>query len=433
MNTTPRLSIGLPVYNGGRYLAKALDSLLGQSYQDFEIIIADNASTDDTSELCRDYESRDQRIRYFRQPRNIGSSPNHNFVVEVARGGLFKWASYDDLYGRELLERCVEALDEHPEVVLAHSWTANIDESDTVFAAPEYALATDGATAPERFRSILFGSGGDDIYAVMRTSTLRRVLPQDSYHHAEHPIVAALSLHGPFHLVSDWLYFRRDHPQQAERACSTMRSRCANMDPRRARQAAAPGGPSLRGIPLGICDGYPWSPLDVGRTAEVLPDPHAMVRRTGNQPAHSSEDRHGGRSPRPAQRRDGRRGLQPLPPAELADLPQPAERGRQSLIEIDRAIAQPPVGLRILELVSARPRLCRTVFPHSRKRWLSVGKPQGARRSPRNDRWGPAPGQHVSSGADTDQGQSSPSAEKGATVGTTRAGSRHECRIGRDE
>jgi glycosyltransferase involved in cell wall biosynthesis len=240
MSTTPRLSIGLPVYNGGRYLPKALDSLLGQSYQDFEIIIADNASTDETSELCRDYESQDQRIRYFRQPRNIGSSPNHNFVVTVARGSLFKWASYDDLYGRELLERCVEALDERPEVVLAHSWTANIDESDAVFAAPVYALATDGATAPERFRSILFGTGGDDIYAVMRTSTLRRVLPQDSYHHAEHPIVAALSLHGPFHLVPDWLYFRRDHPQQAERACSTMRSRCANMDPRRADRLRHP-------------------------------------------------------------------------------------------------------------------------------------------------------------------------------------------------
>jgi len=234
MSTAPRLSIGLPVYNGGRYLAKALDALLGQSYEDFELIISDNASTDDTPEICRHYERLDARIRYCRQPRNIGSSPNHNFVVEAARGELFKWASYDDLYARELLERCVEALDEHPEVVLAHSWTAAIDSSDAVFAASVYPLATGAATAPERFRSILFGSGGDDIYAVMRTSTLRRVLPQDSYHHAENPIVAALSLHGPFHQVPDWLYFRRDHPQQAERACTTMRARCVNMDPRRA-------------------------------------------------------------------------------------------------------------------------------------------------------------------------------------------------------
>jgi glycosyltransferase involved in cell wall biosynthesis len=236
----PRLSIGLPVYNGGRYLAKSFDALLGQSYGDFELIVSDNASTDDTSDICRDYESRDARIRYYRQPRNIGSSPNHNFVAEVARGELFKWASYDDLYARELLARCVDALDERPDAVLAHSWTANIDETDAVFAAPMYPLTTDGATAPERFRSVLFESGGDDIYAVMRTDILRRVLPQDSYHHAEHPVVAALSLYGPFLQVPDWLFFRRDHPEQAERACTSVRSRCANMDPRRADRLRHP-------------------------------------------------------------------------------------------------------------------------------------------------------------------------------------------------
>jgi glycosyltransferase involved in cell wall biosynthesis len=240
MSTAPRLSIGLPVYNGGRYLAKSLDALLGQSFGDFELIISDNASTDDTSDICRDYENQDARIRYRRQPHNIGSSPNHNFVVDVARAELFKWASYDDLYARELLERCVGALDNHPDAVLAHSWTANIDETDTVCTAPKYPLTTDAAKAPERFRSVIFGSGGDDIYAVMRTSTLRRVLPQDSYHHAENPVVAALSLHGRFVQVPDWLYFRRDHPQQAERACTTLRARCANMDPRRADRLRHP-------------------------------------------------------------------------------------------------------------------------------------------------------------------------------------------------
>jgi glycosyltransferase involved in cell wall biosynthesis len=240
MSTTPRLSIGLPVYNGGKYLARSIDALLGQSYGDFELIISDNASTDDTSEICRDYQSQDARIRYRRQFRNIGSSPNHNFVVDAARGELFKWASYDDLYARELLEQCVDALDAHSDAVLAHSWTANIDDTDTVFATPRYPLATDGVMAPERFRSVLFGSGGDDIYAVMRTSVLQRILPQDSYHHAENPIVAALSLHGRFVQVPDWLYFRRVHPQQAEQACTTMRARCANMDPRRADRIRHP-------------------------------------------------------------------------------------------------------------------------------------------------------------------------------------------------
>ncbi len=240
MSGVPRLSIGLPVYNGDRYLANAIEALLGQSYPDFELIISDNASTDKTPEICRHYESLDARVRYCRQRRNIGSSPNHNFVVAEARGELFKWASYDDLYTRDLLERCVVAIDEHPEVVLAHSWTANIDDSDAVFAASAYPLATDEKRAPERFRSILFGSGGDDIYAVMRTSILRRVIPQDSYHHAENPLVAALSLYGSFHQVPDWLYFRRHHPQQAEQACTTVRARCANMDPRRANRLRHP-------------------------------------------------------------------------------------------------------------------------------------------------------------------------------------------------
>ena len=168
MSAMPRLSIGLPVYNGGRYLAKSLDALLGQSYEQFELIISDNASTDDTAEICRAYEKKDERIRYHRQPSNIGSSPNHNFVFEMARGELFKWASYDDLYASDLLTRCVEALDQRPECVAAHVWTANIDTSDAIISAPTYSLETDLATAPERFRSVLFGRGGDDIYAVIR-------------------------------------------------------------------------------------------------------------------------------------------------------------------------------------------------------------------------------------------------------------------------
>jgi glycosyltransferase involved in cell wall biosynthesis len=236
----PRLTIGLPVYNGERYLAASLDALLGQTYEDFELILSDNASSDGTADICRQYEKLDPRVRYFRQPHNIGSSPSHNFVVDQARGELFKWASDDDLYARDLLGRCIGALDEHPDVVLAHSWTAMVDASGSVTAAVEYTLATSSMRAPERFRSLLFDLGGDDIYGVIRTDVLRRVVPQGSYHHADRTIVAQLGLQGPFWQVPAWLYFRRDHPQRAEWACPTMRSRCANMDPRRADRLRHP-------------------------------------------------------------------------------------------------------------------------------------------------------------------------------------------------
>jgi glycosyltransferase involved in cell wall biosynthesis len=236
----PRLTVGLPVYNGENYLAESLDSLLSQSYEDFELIISDNASTDGTADICRRYEKQDSRIRYVRLPRNIGLAPNHNFLVKEARGELFKWASHDDLYARDLLKHCVAGLDDDPRVVLAHSWTAMIDGSGTITRKVEYPLATASLRAPERFRSALFADGGDDTGGVMRTAVLRRTPLHGSYHHADRTVITEVSLYGPFYQAPDWLYFRRDHPERAERACPTMRSRCANMDPRRADRLRNP-------------------------------------------------------------------------------------------------------------------------------------------------------------------------------------------------
>jgi glycosyltransferase involved in cell wall biosynthesis len=263
MNAAPRLSIGLPVYNGEEYLAESLDALLGQTYTDFELVISDNASTDGTADICRRYEKEDPRVRYFRQPRNVGLAPNHNFVAEKARGELFKWASNDDLYARDLVERCVDALDKYPHVVLAHSWTAKVDGSGNVTDAYKYPLSTASPQAPERFRSLLFDSGGDDDYGVMRIDVLRRTAMKASYHHADHTIVAEIALHGPFYQVPDWLYFRRDHPDRAERACPTMRSRCVNMDPRRASR--------LRHPAVRLYGEYVWGYIAAIRRAPLSP------------------------------------------------------------------------------------------------------------------------------------------------------------------
>ena len=147
MNRVPRLSIGLPVYNGEDYLAHSLDALLGQTYEDFELIISDNASTDGTADMCQRYAKKDSRVRYVRQPQNIGLARNHDFVFQESCGDLFKWAAADDVYGQHLLERCVDALDECPNVVLAHAWEAAIDESGRVTQSFEYPLATDSPSA----------------------------------------------------------------------------------------------------------------------------------------------------------------------------------------------------------------------------------------------------------------------------------------------
>jgi glycosyltransferase involved in cell wall biosynthesis len=238
VNAAPRLSVGLPVFNGKDFVAESIEALLGQSYTNFELIIADNASTDDTGDICREYAKGDSRIRYHRHPQNIGLAPNHNFVVQEARGELFKWAANDDLYACTLLERCVEALDEYPDVVLAHSWTAKINSAGDVTKAFEYPMLTSSPSAPVRFRSILFDGGGDDDYGVMRIEVLRRTAMKGSYHHADRTIIAELGLHGRFYQVPEWLYFRRMHP--AQNGWTTMRKRCSNMDPRRASRLRHP-------------------------------------------------------------------------------------------------------------------------------------------------------------------------------------------------
>lgn len=261
MNAVPRLSVGLPVYNGEKYLAESLDALLGQSYGDFELVISDNASTDGTEEICREYLAKDSRISYYRQPVNIGATPNHNWTFEHSGGELFKWASYDDLYGRDLLLRCIEALDDDPALVLAHAHQAIIDGNGDIVLKVDYPLATDDPRAPERFKSLLFGVGGDDFYGVMRSDILRRTPLNGSYHHSDRTIMAELCLYGRFHQVPELLFFRRDHPDRAERAKPTIRSRSANMEPRRASRLKHPTARLLAEYVGGFVGGIRRAPL----------------------------------------------------------------------------------------------------------------------------------------------------------------------------
>lgn len=271
MSAVPRLSIGLPVYNGEEFLAESLDSLLEQTFDDFELIITDNASVDGTEAICRRYARMDSRVRYLRLPENIGCAPNHNLAFAHARGELFKWASDDDLYARDLLQRCVDALDENPDAVLAHSWTAMIDPAGAVTQAVRYPLASAAASAPERFASMLFASGGDDDNGVVRAKVLRAVAPHGSYHHADRVIVAELVLHGRFLQVPDWLYFRRDHPNRSERANPTIRTRCANLDPKRANGFRHP-------VPRLLAE-YVWGYVAAIRRAPLSPaDRRACLR-----------------------------------------------------------------------------------------------------------------------------------------------------------
>lgn len=117
----PELSIGLPVYNGELFLKKALDSLLNQTYFNFELIISDNNSTDSTQRICQEYAKNDKRIQYIRQEKNIGAFLNFNFVLTKAQGTYFMWAAVDDYWDNDFIQKNLDVLQQNPNVVCSIS------------------------------------------------------------------------------------------------------------------------------------------------------------------------------------------------------------------------------------------------------------------------------------------------------------------------
>jgi glycosyltransferase involved in cell wall biosynthesis len=124
----PTVSVGMPVFNGERYLGRAIESILSQTFQDFELVIGDNASTDATEAICRGYASADRRIRYVRHARNLGVARNFNAVYHLSIGRYFRWAASDDLAEPRLIERCAAVLEQDSTVALAYGKTRLIDE-----------------------------------------------------------------------------------------------------------------------------------------------------------------------------------------------------------------------------------------------------------------------------------------------------------------
>ena len=104
MRSIPRVSIGLPVCNGEEYPSARIGSLLQQDFEDFEIVVSDNASTDGTAEICMKYAEKDKRLRYYRNDSNIGAGPNYRRVFELSRGEFFKWCAHDDIRKPDLFE-----------------------------------------------------------------------------------------------------------------------------------------------------------------------------------------------------------------------------------------------------------------------------------------------------------------------------------------
>ena len=218
MYSTPLVSVGLYVYNGERFLEEALDSILNQTFTDFELIISDNASTDRTGEIAQAYAKRDDRIRYYRSEKNMGGGWNMRRVYELATGKYFKWAAADDLLEPDFLRRCVEMLESDLGCVVAYASTKQVDENETFIKNYVTPVKADSNDPVARFREMLLVNHNCyQAFGVMRISALHQLPPHGIYMSADRVLLARMSLLGRFYEVPQYLFISRRHSQQSSK------------------------------------------------------------------------------------------------------------------------------------------------------------------------------------------------------------------------
>lgn len=214
----PHVTIGMPVFNGELYIAQAIDSIVSQTFTDFELVISDNASTDNTERICRRYAAGDDRIRYYRSDRNRGAAWNHNRVVELAKGEYFKWQCHDDYCDRTFLEKCLAVLHQDPGVALCYSQFVRVNGQGRFLGAKSSRVL--GEAEPcARFRSMIYRRDScEEIYGITRTAVVKKTGLMGAYSNSDDTLLAELILHGRFREVPERLFFYRIHSGQSTKA-----------------------------------------------------------------------------------------------------------------------------------------------------------------------------------------------------------------------
>ncbi len=232
-NENPLVSICLPVYNGEDYLRQAIQSVLQQTFEDFELLLLDNASTDGTSEICSEAVAQDRRVRYFRSQVNRGLVWNHNRAVKLAKGRYFMWMGHDDALGEDYVKRCVEVLNQDPRVVLSFTNAKNVDANGDLIN--EVLNHCDNESPSSRLRSLLRKETScDAIYGLMRMETLKKTGLHGYFAGSDLVLLCEMALHGPFTVIPDFLFLRRHLPNVTSYHHSTSREITLIFDPRKA-------------------------------------------------------------------------------------------------------------------------------------------------------------------------------------------------------
>jgi glycosyltransferase involved in cell wall biosynthesis len=227
----PKVSIGLPVFNGDKYLRETIDSILAQTFTDFELVISDNASTDRTEEICKEYAASDSRIRYYRNPENIGGGKNFSRTFELSRGEYFHSPGHDDVLARDFIAKSVEVLDTDPTVILCYSTTIKIDDEGGHTGTVDYDIAL-SIKPYERFRELTH-SGHDCLtsHGLYRTAVFKQTGLQFNYSDGDRVYLSELGLYGRFYRIPEPLFHKRYHSQMSTEVYDNFIKRMAWFNP----------------------------------------------------------------------------------------------------------------------------------------------------------------------------------------------------------
>jgi len=210
LNPKPPIAVGLPVYNGEQFLSQTLDSLLAQDYQNFELIISDNGSTDRTSEICRKYRASDERIRYCRNDVNLGAVANFNKLFNLSDSEYLMWSGDHDLWDPTFISKAIELLESDLRVVLAYSRTMTIDtDGNPIELAPDR-IDTRGMPRLTRYLYLIENLVWCNmIHGVIRRRALKQTAPFWNIFSPDFLFLAELSLQGAFAQLPETLFYRR--------------------------------------------------------------------------------------------------------------------------------------------------------------------------------------------------------------------------------
>jgi glycosyltransferase involved in cell wall biosynthesis len=238
MNSTPKVSVGLPVYNGANFLRASINSILAQDFTDWELIITDNASTDDTEAICRDYAARDARVRYVRNESNIGASGNYNKCFQLSRGSYFRWQAHDDECHPAMLRRCVEYLDAAPtRVAMVYPRGELIDSTGKTITPVLDHIDSHDSRPHRRLARLLWDLNMcDPVFGLIRSDHLRRTQLIGPFFGADYILLGELAMLGEIHELPEVLFRLRAHEKRSVKANAKRNDLAAWYDPSLARK-----------------------------------------------------------------------------------------------------------------------------------------------------------------------------------------------------